>query len=146
MTTSSSDQPSSVPVEQAVLDRWAETALRVNHLHTLVQRALSERSLERAEELSERARVAIWDLFNELLASGARHATTEPEYPFAHWHRGLALEAIGHSSDARNEFNAFAQGIAATGKPVPESLAQAIAEKLQQYGLEGLYKEGGSTP
>ena len=84
MTTSSSDQPSSVPVEQAVLDRWAETALRVNHLHTLVQRALSERSLERAEALSERARVAIFGLFNELLASGARHATTEPEYPFAH--------------------------------------------------------------
>ena len=79
MTTSSSDQPSSVPVEQAVLDRWAETALRVNHLHTLVQRALSERSLERAEALSERARVAIFGLFNELLASGARHATTEPE-------------------------------------------------------------------
>lgn len=146
MTTPSSDQPSSVAVEQQVLDRWAETALRVNHLHTLVQRALSERSLERAETLSERARVAISGLFYELLASGARHATTEPDYPYVHWHRGLALEAIGRSHDARNEFDAFAQGIAATGNPVPEELAGAVAEKFQQYGLEGLYKEGSSAP
>lgn len=146
MTTPSSEQPSPVSIEQPVLDRWAETALRVNHLHTLVQRALSERSLERAEALSERARVAIFSLFDELLASGAQLATTEPEYPYAHWYRGLALESIGRSHDARNEFDAFAQGIAATGKPVPEALAEAVAQKLRQYGLAGLYNEGGSAP
>lgn|GEM_PF-1864772 len=146
MTTPPSDQPPSVSVEQPVLDRWAETALRVNHLHTLVQRALAERSFERAEALSERARVAIWSLFNELLVSGARHATAEPDYPYAHWHRGLALEAIGRSHDARNEFEAFAQGIVITGKPVPEELSLAVAEKFKQFGLEKLYHQGSSAP
>jgi hypothetical protein len=84
-------------------------------------------------------------MFNELLVSGARHATTDPEYPYGHWHRGLALEVIGRSHDARNEFDAFAQGRASTGKPVNEELAEAVAEKLRQYGLEGFYQEGDTT-
>jgi hypothetical protein len=146
MITPPFDQSSPVSIDQQVLDRWAETALRVNHLHTLVQRALKERSLERAEALSERARVAIWRLFNELLVSGAQHATADPEYPYVHWHRGLALEAIGRSHDARNEFDAFAQGLAAIEKPVQEALAEAVAEKLRQYGLEGFYQVGRTTP
>ena len=50
----------------------AESCLRINHLNTLVQRELAAGQHARARELSERARVRAWQLFNELLRLGAK--------------------------------------------------------------------------
>jgi hypothetical protein len=43
----------SITVEQ--LTRWADAALRINHLNTLVQREIAAKDLVRAADLSERA-------------------------------------------------------------------------------------------
>jgi hypothetical protein len=59
-------------ISQEVLDRWAETCIRMNHLGTLVQRELESGSKERAQDLTERARMRAWKLFNELIEYGAR--------------------------------------------------------------------------
>jgi hypothetical protein len=58
------------PVEQA--SAWAENCLRINHLNTLVQREIADGKHERAKELSERARVRAWTMFNEMIALGAK--------------------------------------------------------------------------
>ena len=58
-------------VLQAKLTEWAESCLRVNHLNTLVQREIDAGALNRAKELSERARQRAWTIFNEMLAAGA---------------------------------------------------------------------------
>lgn len=50
---------------------WADRCLRINHLNTLVQREISSGKVERAIELSERARREAWGLFNEMIAAGA---------------------------------------------------------------------------
>jgi len=67
-------------ISKQQLPDWAETCLRINHLNTLVQREIEAKSLERAAELSERARVRAWKLFNELIAHGAEKPErfTEP--------------------------------------------------------------------
>ncbi|MEW7997364.1 MAG: hypothetical protein AB2795_02355 [Candidatus Thiodiazotropha endolucinida] len=57
------------------LNEWAETTLRMNHLGTLVQREIEKGNLERASDLSERARKRAWKLLNQLFESGA----TKPE-------------------------------------------------------------------
>ena|SRR5258708_1753229 len=133
------DPTASAKVEQGTLNRWAATALRMNHLGTLVQRAIREGSFERARALSERARVAAYSLFNELLIAGAQNAACDPEYPFVHWHHGLALEALGQREEARKQFDAFAQGLATVEKSVPAQFSAAAREKLEQYGLNELY-------
>jgi len=63
------------------LTTWAESCLRINHLNTLVQREIASGSLQRAAELSERARRRAWELFNELLQQGATKPAgyTEPD-------------------------------------------------------------------
>ena len=53
------------------LTAWAEACLRINHLNTLVQREIERGSTERACDLSERARVAAWTLFNDMVSEGA---------------------------------------------------------------------------
>jgi len=65
--------PSTVTVEQLTL--WADSCLRINHLNTLVQREIKANSLERALNLSERARRQAWQMLNEMFAAGA----IEPE-------------------------------------------------------------------
>ncbi len=64
------EQPITFSIEQATA--MAETCLRMNHLNTLVQREIAAGNLERASDLSERARVRAWNLFNELVRCGAR--------------------------------------------------------------------------
>lgn len=59
----------SISTEQ--LTRWADSCLRINHLNTLVQREIAAHSLERAADLSERARKRAWELLNEMFAAGA---------------------------------------------------------------------------
>lgn len=59
----------SISIEQ--LTKWASSCLRVNHLNTLVQRAITARELDRAGDLSERARREAWSMLNELFAAGA---------------------------------------------------------------------------
>jgi hypothetical protein len=137
----SNDARPSIAIERRHLNRWAEMALRVNHLNTLVQREIQGGSLTRARALSERSRVAACAMFNELLTAGAESAAIDPEYPYVHWHRGLAAEALGRPEEARKQFDAFAQGLAAVGKTPPDVLATAIQEKLRQYELEDLYGE-----
>jgi hypothetical protein len=70
----------SLEISKRQLTEWAESCLRMNHLNTLVQREIDAKSLERARELSERARVRAWKLFNELLSHGAEkpEGYTEP--------------------------------------------------------------------
>ena len=63
-------QPSSnVSVEQ--LTRWADAALSINHLNTLVQREIAAKDFARATQLSERARRRAWEMLNEMFAAGA---------------------------------------------------------------------------
>jgi len=62
-------------VDEEQLTKWAESCLRINHLNTLVQREIEDGALERATQLSERARVRAWILFKEMIKAGG----TEPE-------------------------------------------------------------------
>jgi len=59
-------------ISEDQLTRWATSCLRINHLNTLTQREIRDGRLERASQLSERARNRAWKLFNEMIASGAR--------------------------------------------------------------------------
>jgi len=61
-----------VCIPRAVLTRWADSCLSINHLGTLVGRELKS-NLEnaRAIDLMERARVRACKLFDELVAHGA---------------------------------------------------------------------------
>ena len=64
---------SSVPpvVTEEQLARWAESLLHINHLNTQLQREIAQNSLERAADLSERARKRAWTVLNEMFAAGA---------------------------------------------------------------------------
>lgn len=53
------------------LTEWADACLRINHLNTLVQREIEAGAVDRARQLSERARVAAWTMFNEMIEAGA---------------------------------------------------------------------------
>ena len=70
-----------ISVEQASV--MAENCIRMNHLNTLVQREIAARRQERATELSERARVRAWNMFNELVSLGAKKPDgyCEPDEP-----------------------------------------------------------------
>ena len=57
-----------IPMEQ--LAHWANECVSINHLHTLLQRELSGGSLERANDLSERARKRAWRMLNEMFEAG----------------------------------------------------------------------------
>ena len=57
-------------IDKDQLTKWADACLRINHLNTLLQRELPDGSMERVRDLSERARVAAWTMFNELIAAG----------------------------------------------------------------------------
>jgi hypothetical protein len=59
-----------ITIEQA--SAMAENCLRINHLNTLVQREIEAGHHERAKELSERARVRAWNMFNQLIEFGAK--------------------------------------------------------------------------
>lgn len=59
-------------IPKAMLTRWAESCLQMNHHGTLIQRELRPTSENaRAIELTERARRRAWELFNELIVQGA---------------------------------------------------------------------------
>jgi len=62
-----------VSLEQLTL--WAENTLHINHLGTLVQREIAGGKLDRAAELTERARRRASTMLNEMFAAGA----TKPE-------------------------------------------------------------------
>ena len=79
--TDATKQMISVSVEQA--SAWAENCIRMNHLQTLLQRELEGKKEERVMDLSERARVRVWKMFNELIAVGAQkpEGYCEPNAP-----------------------------------------------------------------
>jgi hypothetical protein len=58
-------------IDDEKLSAWADACLRINHLNTLVQREIKGGSMERACDLSERARVAACALFNDMVSEGA---------------------------------------------------------------------------
>jgi hypothetical protein len=62
----------SVTISVEQMTAWAENSLRINHLETLVQRELEGSKYERAQDLSERARVRAWKMLNEMFAAGAK--------------------------------------------------------------------------
>ncbi|MBX9949293.1 MAG: hypothetical protein K2Y39_09020 [Candidatus Obscuribacterales bacterium] len=63
---------SNILIPKAMLNRWAESCLQMNHHGTLIQRELRHtRENARAIELTERARRRAWELFNELISHGA---------------------------------------------------------------------------
>lgn len=71
-------------ISEELLTQWAESCLHMNHLNTLVQRELpSNEKNARALDLSERARKRAFELFNELVAHGARkpEGYEEPSSP-----------------------------------------------------------------
>ena len=71
-----------VRISRAVLTRWAESCLRMNHIGTLLQREMEgQTDRHRALDLAERARRRAWALFNELIENGARkpEGYCEPE-------------------------------------------------------------------
>jgi hypothetical protein len=59
-----------ITVEQA--SAMAESCLRMNHLNALVQREIAAGNQERAADLTERARVRAWTMFNDLIRLGAK--------------------------------------------------------------------------
>jgi len=61
-----------MPAPDDQLTKWAESCLHANHLNTLVQREIAAGNLERARELSERARNQAWRLFDEMIAAGGK--------------------------------------------------------------------------
>ena len=63
-------QTITITVEQA--SAMAEECLRINHLGTLVQREIEAGHKARALDLSERARVRAWTMFNDLIGLGAK--------------------------------------------------------------------------
>ena len=63
--------PKSLELPQETLTEWADRCLRINHLNTLVQREIAASHPDRAKDLSERARMAAWELFNEMIGAGA---------------------------------------------------------------------------
>ncbi|MBG9389873.1 hypothetical protein [Caenimonas aquaedulcis] len=73
--------PAHITVEQ--LTEWADAALHINHLNTLVQREITANNLPRAADLSERARRRAWKMLNELFNAGAvkPEGYTEPGEP-----------------------------------------------------------------
>lgn len=76
------EESDEVRIPRAVLSKWAESCLHINHHGTLVQRELKP-SLEnaRAIDLVERGRVRASKLFNELVEYGAAKPAgyTEPD-------------------------------------------------------------------
>src|SRR3954467_643694 len=61
-----------MPASAQQLTQWAESCLHANHLNTLVQREPAAGNLDRARELSERARNRAWTVFNEVGAAGGK--------------------------------------------------------------------------
>jgi hypothetical protein len=61
-----------MPASDDQLTQWAESCLHANHLNTLVQREIAAGNLDRARELSERARNRARTLFNEMVAAGEK--------------------------------------------------------------------------
>lgn len=133
------ESKTSIAIQQRWLNQWAEAALRIGHLNTLALRELENGSLERARALFERARTAATSMFNEMIAAGAEYSTTDPEYPYVHWHRGLACEALGQGVDARKQFDMFGQGLIASGRTPTPSLIAAVREKFRHYDLDKVY-------
>jgi len=68
-------------ISENKLTEWAAACLRINGLNTGVQWEIRGWRLERARNLSERARVQAWNIFNEMIQSGARKPVDyrEPE-------------------------------------------------------------------
>jgi len=58
-----------ITIEQLTI--WADSLIHMNHLGTLVQREIAEGELERAAQLSERARRRAWIMLDEMFAAGA---------------------------------------------------------------------------
>jgi len=138
-TDSPSSESPPITAPHECLNRWADAALRIGHLNTLTLRAIQEGSLERAQKLAERARVATFGMFNEFLVSGAENPASEPEYPYVYWHRALACEALGQNEEARKQFELFAQGLIAAAKVPAPHLIASVREKFLLYGLSELY-------
>jgi len=71
---------SDVRISRAVLTRWAETCLMMNHLGTLARKELADQNgSERARDLAERARKLARHLFDELVACGAKMPESDPK-------------------------------------------------------------------
>jgi hypothetical protein len=66
-----------ITISQAQRTKWAEPCLRINHPNTLVWRKVGYGNIDRAGDLSERARRRAWDLFNEMIEAGA---SKPPDY------------------------------------------------------------------
>lgn len=58
-------------VSEAILTRWADECLHINHLNTLIQREIDGNNLMRARELSGRAQRRAWKMLNEMYEAGA---------------------------------------------------------------------------
>jgi hypothetical protein len=60
-----------VKISKEKLTEWEDSLISMNHQGTLVQRKIAVGNLERASQLSERARKRVWKMLNELFECGA---------------------------------------------------------------------------
>jgi len=60
-----------IKLSRAQLTEWADSLLSMNHHGTLIQRELNRGDLNRAANLSERARRRAWKMLNEMFELGA---------------------------------------------------------------------------
>jgi len=60
-----------IKISKAKLTEWADSLLHMNHNGTLVQREIAAGKLDRASDLSERARKRAWKMLNEMFECGA---------------------------------------------------------------------------
>jgi hypothetical protein len=72
-----------LPITTDQLTAWASECLHINHLNTLLQREIAANSLDRAAELSERARKRAWRMLTEMFKAGAikPEGYCEPDFP-----------------------------------------------------------------
>ena len=89
-------------IPQSKLTSWVDTCLHMNHLGTLVQRALKDGNIARAQDLSNRAQERAWELLNELFAMGASKPDLYAE-PEAITHQFTELGVVRSA-----EFDTFA--------------------------------------
>lgn len=60
-----------VVISKSQLTEWAESLVHMNHHGTLIQREIPNGDLNRAVQLSERARKRAWKMLNEMFELGA---------------------------------------------------------------------------
>lgn len=131
--------------------QYEEFISRAHYLRRIARYAESLQALQEAEKIDQkRGRPSMMTQYNLgwTLAELGRHAEaveaftlgmqSQPEYPFAYWRRGLSLESLGRTNEARDDFDKTARLIEAANLKLtdePEFVAR-FRSSLQRYGID----------